>query len=57
MTKLEFADSETSINVTINQDRVSLEEAISTFADFLTDAGYELGEGKTIGLIDIDQGE
>tara|TARA_R110001606_G_scaffold85902_2_gene194617 strand:- start:26698 stop:26871 length:174 start_codon:yes stop_codon:yes gene_type:complete len=57
MTKLEFADSETSINVTINQDRVSLQEAISTFTDFLTDAGYELGEGKTIGLIDIDQGE
>ena len=57
MTKLEFADSETSINVTINQDRVSLQEAISTFAEFLTDAGYELGEGKTIGLIDIDQGE
>lgn len=57
MTKLEFTDSENNIAVTINQDRVSLQEAISTFADFLTDAGYELGEGKTIGLIDIDQGE
>jgi len=54
MTKLEFVDGETNITVTINQDRVSLQEAINTFADFLTDAGYELGEGKTIGLIAVE---
>ena len=54
MTKLEFVDGETNITITINQDRVSLEEALSTFADFLADAGYELGEGKTIGLIAVE---
>ncbi len=51
MTKLTFTDGERGVTVEINQDRVSLEEAISTFQEFLEDAGYDLNE-KYIGLID-----
>lgn len=51
MTKLTFTDGELGITVEINQDRVSLEEAIATFQEFLEDAGYDLNE-QNVGLVD-----
>jgi hypothetical protein len=51
MTKLTFTDGELGIAVEINQDRVSLEEAIATFQEFLEDAGYDLNE-QSLGLVD-----
>lgn len=45
MTRFQFSDGETSVDVSINQDRVSLEEAIATFQDFLEDVGYDLDGG------------
>ena len=51
MTSLIFNDGERDVTVEINQDRVSLEEALSTFQEFLEDAGYDLND-KTVGLVD-----
>tara|TARA_R100000541_G_C1873682_1_gene81269 strand:+ start:220 stop:375 length:156 start_codon:yes stop_codon:yes gene_type:complete len=50
MTRLEFTDGTLGVNVEINQDRVSLEEAIATFQEFLEDAGYDLDD-RAIGLV------
>ena len=51
MTRLEFTDGAQGVTVEINQERVSLEEALVTMSEFLEDAGYDL-EGKTVGLVD-----
>lgn len=47
MTKFTFTDDERGITVEINQDRVSLDEALDTFTEFLEDAGYEL-DGRAV---------
>lgn len=52
MTRLEFADSVTSVNVQINKDRVELDELLDVFTEFLTDAGYDIGEGRAV-LIEV----
>ena len=51
MTRFEFTDGSQGVTVEINQDRVSLEEALATMSEFLEDAGYDL-DGKTVGLVD-----
>lgn len=50
MTSLIFNDGERGVTVEINQDRVTLEEAIATFQEFLEDAGYDLDD-RAIGLV------
>ena len=52
MKRFLFEDTETTVQLTINQDSVSQDELLSLFRDFMVDCGYEIADGYGLAVVE-----
>ena len=56
MKRFTLEDSETNVQLTINQESVSQDELLSLFRDFMVDCGYEIADGYGLAVVETAGG-